>query len=592
MVLETHLYNVLSALPNASCEEISKCYKKVALRCHPDKTNHDPQLTEKFKEVTRAYEILKDEKTRQVYDNYGEAGLDGTCVTKSQSNRPKKYNSSCNLRTATNIFANVFNDINSMFNRDLFGGGFDSFPQFPMNMNMNMNMDNIHMGGSSQGNLKKHVLPAPNDNTNKLIRGHDINHTCNVLLEDFYSGKVVKFQLPKNSKCIKCIGLGGMNPKSCGTCQGSGMVFLTLFNEFSQFQELRLCKPCNGTGIYISQKDRCLECNRGYVKEKKIIKVNILPGFKSGDKIVLQGEGDEGRNVIPGDVIIHLQETPHPKITRKGDDLFMDHDLDLKTALLGGSIILNDFLKRGQNLKININVHGNQDLNSAMDKNIQYGEVVGTINSETPKIVKGCGMPIYGLDSDGVHYQSSSDIEDVSVLFDIEKYMRGNLFVRFNIKLPSISDFKNKSDLRTLLDILPSTESQFSRGIGSGNIVESHLSNLPDFMDRSNVSEVPLGQAQRSHSGISSDSTERHNEQKNKKFKSANYNYAADDSGYSEYDYDDINIDDDKIDGNESDEEKFYAEKWTKDETGKGKKRRHDSGISGSNNFQDPAIHC
>lgn len=60
MVRETHLYDILLVASNATVEEISRAYKKLALKYHPDKTNHDPQLTEKFKEMTRAYEVLKD----------------------------------------------------------------------------------------------------------------------------------------------------------------------------------------------------------------------------------------------------------------------------------------------------------------------------------------------------------------------------------------------------------------------------------------------------------------------------------------------------------------------------------------------------
>mmetsp|Transcript_4366 Transcript_4366/g.4350 ORF Transcript_4366/g.4350 Transcript_4366/m.4350 type:complete len:599 (+) Transcript_4366:190-1986(+) len=598
MVLETHLYDILLVSPDASTEEISRSYRKVALKCHPDKTNHDPELTEQFKEVTRAYEILKDEKARDVYNHYGEAGLNGTCESKTGASGVKKYNNSYNVRTATDIFSNVFNDINSMFGRDPFGSGFEAFLQFPMNMNMNMGMNmNMNMSsnmnfnsGSSQGNFKRSVEPAPNANKNKMIRGHDIHHTCKLGLENLYGGKIVKFQLPKNSRCSTCIGLGGINPKSCRVCQGNGQVFVTLYNQFSQFQELRLCKQCNGTGIYITPNDRCFECDNGYVKEKKIIKVNILPGFKNGDKIILQGEGDEGRNIIPGDVVIHLEEMPHPYLVRRSNDLYMDYDIDLRTALLGGSIILDDFLKQGQDLKININVHGNEDLNQSIGDNIQEGEIVGTINSGTPKIVKNSGMPINNLNTNGVFYQTSEDINETCDMFDLKNYARGDLFIRFNVIMPSVSDFKDDKSFYTLANILPNTIPQVSKTVPQKTL-ETHLSNIPNFTDDLNSKQNATINPAYS-SGPSEDSLD--DKQSHKKLKKSNYgNYTVDDISNSEYDYDDINIEDDNVDGNESEEEQFYASEWSKEKKNRGKKRKKDdSFMDGSNSMHDSGIQC
>lgn len=590
MVLETHLYDILLVSPDASTEEISKGYRKVALKCHPDKTNHDPELTEQFKEVTRAYEILKNEKARDVYNHYGEAGLNGSCETKRGNSGVKKYNDSYNVRTATDVFSNVFSDINSMFNRDPLGGGFDSFLSFPMNMNMNMNPNmNMNMNfniGSSRGDFRKHVQPAPNGNKNKMVRGHDIHHTCKVGLEDLYVGKIVKFQLPKNSRCYTCIGLGGMNPKSCRVCQGNGQVFETLYNQFSQFQELRLCRQCSGTGIYIAPKDRCCECDNGYVKEKKIIKINILPGFKNGDKVILQGEGDEGRNIIPGDVVIHLEEMPHPYLTRRFNDLYMDYDIDLRTALLGGPIILNDFLKKDQDLKININVHGNEDLNKGAGDNIQEGEIVGTINSGIPKIVKNLGMPINDLDIKGIFYQSTEAIDETCDMFDLKEYGKGDLFIRFNVIMPTVSDFKDDKSLFTLANILPTTIPQVSK-TGPKKTLEAHLSNIPNFDGDS----CPGPTNPVYSSGSSEDSLDyKHG---HKKLKKSNYGYTVDDLSNSEYDYDDINVEDDNVDGNETEEEQFYANEWNKEKDGRGKKRKKDDDLmDGSNSMHDSGIQC
>lgn len=465
MVVETYLYDILSVLPDATVDEISRSYKKMALKCHPDKTNHDPQLTEKFKEMTRAYEILKDKKSRNMYNTYGEAGINGSYEERNPPGRSRRYYQ--DVDTATDIFSQVFNDINSMFNSDTFGGGFSSFPQFPFGMGFQ---------GSRTQNMKKHVQPAPGVVKEELRRGKDIHHVCRVSLDSLYSGKVVKFQLPKNSKCAACNGVGGFKPRLCRSCQGSGRVVVTLYNQFSQFQEVGTCRSCNGTGTYFSPEDRCYQCNGGYLKVKKIVLVNILPGMKQGDRIVLRGESDEGKNIIPGNLIITLEEITHEYLIRRNNDLYMEYELDLRTALLGGSIVLKNFLN-GENLKLNINVHGITELNNSIDNHINNASVVGTINPGTPMLIKGFGMPVNPLVKDGVLVQEQNEahlIEDESS----ERYARGDLFVKFNVKLPSISDFKDPKDLFTLNSILPLSDSDV---LPEPFDKEVAVSNIPDF---------------------------------------------------------------------------------------------------------------
>jgi len=70
------LYQVLG-LPrtDASPEDIKKCYRKMAVRCHPDRNLNDPDSTSKFQAVQYAYSILSNPKLRSIYDSYGEQGL-------------------------------------------------------------------------------------------------------------------------------------------------------------------------------------------------------------------------------------------------------------------------------------------------------------------------------------------------------------------------------------------------------------------------------------------------------------------------------------------------------------------------------------
>lgn len=465
MVCETYLYDILAVAPGALVDEIGKAYKKLALKYHPDKTNHDPELTEKFKEATRAYEILKEPRTRKVYDIYGPGGLDGLVAAK-QEQQPRRPPAGFPFQQ--DLFTQMFNDMNSAFEGSAFEHHFGLFGG-PMNaagssmgFNMNMNMD---------GNGKRVVRPAPPEPQSKTVhQGPDIQHTFKVSLADMYYGRLAKFQLPRRAKCGVCKGIGGLNPRTCRQCKGLGRVIVMMSHRFSRIQEIGACQPCRGTGVYFSSRERCPECDGGFKMEKKILNVKILPGLKHGDRCIIRGMADEGRNIIPGDVVIHLQEVAHPFLTRQNNDLFMEKDIDLRTALLGGTVLIHDFINTGEDLKVYVNVHGNNDMNDSVDAAIKRGEVLGSINQNTPKIIKGMGMPINQTIRRGRYFQSDALETDSSEI------KRGDLYIRFNVQIPTFDQFASIEDIAQLAKILPGTPAE-----QPGNSVkhEHHLSNIP-----------------------------------------------------------------------------------------------------------------
>ncbi|XP_029214585.2 dnaJ homolog subfamily C member 10-like [Acropora millepora] len=75
LVVSEDYYELLGISRDASNTEIRKAFKKLALKLHPDKNTEDPQAHEKFTEINKAYEVLKDEELRKKYDVYGEEGL-------------------------------------------------------------------------------------------------------------------------------------------------------------------------------------------------------------------------------------------------------------------------------------------------------------------------------------------------------------------------------------------------------------------------------------------------------------------------------------------------------------------------------------
>ncbi|CUM64119.1 uncharacterized protein PRCAT00001710001 [Priceomyces carsonii] len=281
MVKETKFYDLLGVSPSASDTELKKAYRKAALKYHPDK-NASPEAAEKFKEISRAYEVLSDDEKREAYDSFGEEGLSG----------------------AGGMGGMGAEDIFSQF----FGGGFGGMG-----------------GGASRGPTK----------------GKDIKHSISCTLEELYKGRTAKLALNKTVLCKECDGRGGKEGKikQCTSCHGQGMKFVTrqMGPMIQRFQTV--CDVCQGTGDICDPKDRCAACKGKKTQtERKILQVHIDPGMKDGQRIVFSGEGDQEPGITPGDVIFVVDEKPNDKFTRKGNDLYYEAEIDLLTALAGGEL--------------------------------------------------------------------------------------------------------------------------------------------------------------------------------------------------------------------------------------------------------------
>lgn len=167
----------------------------------------------------------------------------------------------------------------------------------------------------------------------------DLVHRVHVTLEDLYKGKTTKLALTRNIICTKCGGKGGKEGavQTCSSCHGQG-VKVTLRQMGPMIQQIQsACDACSGTGEIINAKDRCKTCNgKKVVSEKKMLEVHIDKGMKGGQQITFRGESDQGPGVTPGDVIIVIEEKPHERFRRQDDDLIIDQEIDLLSALGGG----------------------------------------------------------------------------------------------------------------------------------------------------------------------------------------------------------------------------------------------------------------
>ncbi|KAF2221775.1 hypothetical protein BDZ85DRAFT_238594 [Elsinoe ampelina] len=343
MVKDTKLYDILGVAPDASESQLKSAYRKGALKHHPDKNAHNPDAAEKFKELSEAYEILSDAQKRQIYDQYGKEGLEQGGMGGGGM-------------AAEDLF-------NSFFG----GGGFSNI-----------------FGGGGMGGMR--------DTGPKKAR--TIHHVHKVSLEDIYKGKVSKLALQKSVICSSCQGRGGKEGavKTCSGCNGAGMktMMRQMGPMIQRFQTV--CPDCQGEGEQIRDKDRCKACHgKKTVVERKVLHVHVDRGVKTGTKLNFHGEGDQMPGVEPGDVQFEIEQKPHARFQRRGDDLFYRAEIDLLTALAGGAIYIEHLDERWLTVEI------------APGDVIAPGEV---------KVIRGQGMPSYR------HHDF------------------GNLYVQFDVKFP------------------------------------------------------------------------------------------------------------------------------------------------------------
>ncbi|KAJ8514879.1 hypothetical protein ONZ45_g7627 [Pleurotus djamor] len=316
MVKETKFYDLLDVSPDSSDADLKKAYRKKALRLHPDKGG-DPEV---FKEVTHAYQVLSDPEKRSIYDARGEAGL--------------SEQGGMGGMDPQDLFSQLFG-----------GGGFFGGGGGP--------------GGRQQGPKKT----------------KDLVHRVSVSLEDLYKGKTTKLALTRNIICKKCSGKGGKDGavRTCTSCHGRG-IRVTMRQMGPMIQQIQsACDECSGTGEMINPKDRCATCKgKKVVPEKKLLEVHIDKGMKGGETINFRGESDQSPTAEPGDVIIVIEEKPHERFTRKDNDLIIDIEVDLLTALGGGQVAIKHLDDRALIVKIE------------PGEVIKHGDV---------KVIYGQGMP-------------------------------------------------------------------------------------------------------------------------------------------------------------------------------------------------------
>ncbi len=288
-------YEILGLDRGADEITIKSAYRKMAMQYHPDRNPGDKDAEEMFKEATEAYEILKDVRKRQIYDQYGHAGL----------------GQGGGFGGAGGFEGFGLGDALRAFMRD-FGGGsiFDDF---------------FGMGG--QGKRRGSG------------RGEDLRIRIRLTLEEIASGVERTIKVNRKVRCESCNGSGvaaGSSKKVCPQCKGHGQVRTVTQTFLGTVQQVTTCSMCRGTGEVISSP--CPICDgEGRVDGSSKVTITVPPGVSSGNYMTVDNMGNVGRHGSEsGDLVVVFEEIEHNRFTRHGDNILYELPISFTTAALGG----------------------------------------------------------------------------------------------------------------------------------------------------------------------------------------------------------------------------------------------------------------
>jgi len=293
---EIDYYELLEVERGADDKTIKSSYRRLAMRYHPDKNPGCGDSEARFKQISEAYDCLKDPQKRAAYDRYGHAAFQQ------------------GMGGGGHPGGAEFGDIGDIF-ESIFGSAFGG-------------------GGRQQAR-----------------RGADLRYDMEVSLDEAFHGKQTEITIEVSQSCEPCNGSGaepGTGKRGCNMCGGHGKVraqqgFLVVE---------RTCPTCHGRGEVIEKP--CRSCGgEGRVDKPQALQVEIPPGVDSGTRIRLSGKGEAGPfGAPPGDLYIFLHVKRHKVFERDGTTLITRVPITFTTAALGGSIEIPGM--DGENLSIDI----------------------------------------------------------------------------------------------------------------------------------------------------------------------------------------------------------------------------------------------
>lgn len=283
-------YEILGVTKAATPDELKKAYRKLAMQFHPDR-NPSADASDKFKELSRAYEVLSDTDLRARYDRFGHQGVDGA--------------------------GSGGQGFEGFQNFDGFGDIFDAF-----------------FGGAARGGGRRRRGPA---------RGADLRYNLRLTFEEAVFGCDKEVEFSRAERCERCTGQGtepGTELATCTDCNGAGEIRRSQQSIFGQFVNVTPCGRCQGEGRIVQSP--CTECRgAGRTKQPRHISVKIPAGVDDGAQIRLSNEGDAGsRGGEYGNLYVVIAVTAHARFERVEDHILLDLPVNIAQAALGAKVTI------------------------------------------------------------------------------------------------------------------------------------------------------------------------------------------------------------------------------------------------------------
>ena len=319
-------YNILGVNRNASDDEIKKAYRKLAVKLHPDKQAgksdaEKKEAEEKFKDVNEAYDVLSNPEKKQRYDQFGTV------------------------------------------DEDFGGGGFNPFDVFRR-----------HMHGFG--------FDDDDDFFNRANRGpqkaHDIRVSVSLTLEDIYNGLTKSIRYNINKECPECHGEGGTGVETCPVCHGTGQETTVRRMGNAIFQQTTTCSHCHGYGKTV--KNKCSHCcGTGIINEPHVEEINIPAGVPEGGILVKQGAGNQGHDMINGDLQIVINYNIPNNIRIDGNNVYELVNVPYYDCILGETYKVNIPKYGEKKYKIPENTQANDMINVG-NYGINKGSYIVVVN--------------------------------------------------------------------------------------------------------------------------------------------------------------------------------------------------------------------
>ncbi len=292
---EKDYYKILGVAEDAKPKDITRAYRQLARKYHPDTNSGDPKAEEQFKEVSSAYDVVGDAEKRKEYDEVRRLGP-----------------------AAAGFGGGGFGPGGSAGGAPG-GAGFGNF-----------RVDDLGdlLGGMFGGRSRRGgTRTAPR-------KGADLEAELHLSFADAVHGVTTTLGLTSDAPCSTCHGSGaapGTAPVSCSRCGGRGVID----DNQGLFSFSQPCPACGGRGTVVTTP--CPTCaGRGVERRARDVKVRIPAGVEDGQRIRLAGRGDAGRDGGPaGDLVVRVHVGAHERFGRKGCDLTLSVPITYAEATLG-----------------------------------------------------------------------------------------------------------------------------------------------------------------------------------------------------------------------------------------------------------------